>query len=65
MAYSYEGRSLPTHWYGYDIKQRFLVVLNELFNTIKFSSAILALTGGAGVFASVFYPGDPLHPGPG
>ena len=62
MAYSYEGRSLPTHWYGYDIKQRFLVVLNELFSTIKFSSAILALTGGAGVFASCFIQGIPCTP---
>jgi 4-hydroxybenzoate polyprenyltransferase len=62
MAYSYEGRSLPTHWYGYDIKQRFLVLLNEFIDTIKFSSIILALTGGAGIYASCLVQGIPCAP---
>jgi 4-hydroxybenzoate polyprenyltransferase len=62
MAYSYEGSSLPTHWYGYDIKQRFLVILNEYLDTLKFSSIILALTGGAGIYTSCFIQGIPCTP---
>jgi 4-hydroxybenzoate polyprenyltransferase len=62
MAYSYEGKSLPTHWHGYDIKQRILLILNEFLDTIKFSSIILALTGGAGIFASCFIQGIPCTP---
>jgi 4-hydroxybenzoate polyprenyltransferase len=62
MVYSYEGRSLPTHWYGYDIKQRLLVLLTEFLNAIKFSSLILALTGGAGIYASCFIQGIPCTP---
>jgi len=62
MAYSCEGRQLTIHWYGYDIKQRFLVLLNDFLNTMKFSSAILAITGGAGVFASCFIQGIPCTP---
>ena len=62
MTYSHERNSLTFHWHGYGIKQHILALLNEFLNAIKFSSVILALTGGAGVYSSCFIQGIPCTP---
>ncbi len=62
MAYSHEGNSLTFRWHAYEIKQRTLWLANEFLDTIKFSSLILALTGGAGVYTSCFIQGIPCTP---
>ena len=62
MVYSYEDDLFTIHRNGYDIKQRFHELTGEFVNLVKYSSLILAMTGGAGVYASCVIQGIPCTP---
>jgi 4-hydroxybenzoate polyprenyltransferase len=59
MAYSFEEKPAIFKWHRTGLKDHFMRKLHELLDFITFSSTILAITGGVGVYVSCFIQGIP------